>query len=153
MVWYGENNVKVESDGWNNAKYSFRYLFDGDAVDENGDPTIWHSEHIDREQTLKFTFNQPINFNRLEVKKQRDVSSSIFDQSWQSFYNNVCVVLDGDTADQLCTDTPNGGFNGVPNTDLDLITWTKLGFRKIIQYQIITTFLKTSVSLQLTFLK
>ena len=136
VIWYGEDNVEVENDsgsssGWNGATYAFSYMFDGDAVDENGDPTIWHSTiGQDKIKTLKFTFKQPINFNRLTIKKRRDVDYTPHDQSWQTHYNNVCVELDGNTAAKLCTDTPNGGFNGVPNTDLDLITWTKVGSAK-----------------------
>ena len=112
--------------------FAIEHMFDGDAVNPNGDPTVWHSDsssYQKAQQTLKFTFNQPINFDRLTIKKRRDVEDDEDDQDQQERYKNVCIVLDGNIADKLCTDTLNGGFNGVPNTDRDLITWIKVDFQ------------------------
>ena len=110
--------------------FEIDHMFDGDAVGPASDPTIWHSHQssYDEVKTLKFTFNEPINFNRLTIKKRRNLKSSTDDESRQNAYNHVCVILDGDASSKLCTNTPNGGFNGIPNPDRDLITWTKLGF-------------------------
>ena len=110
--------------------FEIEHMFDDDAVGPDDDLTIWHSEPASyyEVKTLKFTFNEPINFNRLTIKKRRNLKSSSDDESRQNAYNHVCVVLDGDTSSKLCTNTSNGGFNGIPNTDRDLITWTKLGF-------------------------
>ena len=43
------------------------------------------------------------------------------------YYKNVCLVLDDDETNQLCTDTRNGGFNGLSNTD-DYIIWNQISF-------------------------
>ena len=70
------------------------------------------------EQTLKFTFDQSIIFNRLTI--QKGVKQS-------EYYKNVCLVLDDDETNQLCTDTRNGGFNGLSNTN-DNIIWNQISF-------------------------
>ena len=108
--------------------FEIEHMFDNDERNSRGDPTVWHSapSSYNKVQTLKFTFDHPINFNRLAIRKRRDLSNSADDQSRQEAYKNVCVVLDGNSSNQVCTDTRNGGFNGVSNTDRDLIIWTKV---------------------------
>ena len=138
-IWYGENYVLIDNDsgtlgGWNGVTISIRNMFDGDAETSNGNPTMWHSEEASygKVQTLQFTFNQPINFNRLKMKKRRIINNREDDQAKQEEYKNVCVVLDDDITNKLCTDTPNGGFNGVSNPDRDSITWTKDSFANLL---------------------
>ena len=139
-IWYGENNEEmIENDsgthpGYDDEMFAIGNMFDGDAETSNGNPTMWHSDEAGygKVQTLQFTFNQPINFNRLKIKKRRIMNNHEDDQAKQEEYKNVCVVFDDDITNKLCTDTPNGGFNGVSNPDRDSITWTKDSFANLL---------------------
>ena len=79
--------------------------------------SIWHS-HRDAYatvQTLTINFFDPVDFDNLEIKKR----SSASDSRSPTAYLNVCLVLDKDLGNQLCTDQQKG----FSDSDNDNIQW------------------------------
>ena len=62
---------------------------------------------------MTFCVQTPINFKMLTIQKRKD--------RWFKKYLNVCLVLDGNTNDQMCTNTPDGFYNDAS----PFITWYK----------------------------
>jgi len=62
-------------------------------------------------------FQKPINFAMLHIRKRQDGS----EHGWTRRYFNVCLVLNGQTTDEMCTNTPDG-FN---HDHSPFITWCK----------------------------
>ena len=61
------------------------------------------------------THNQEINFQQLKIKKQTN------NQLQSDAYLNVCLVLDDDIVNQLCTDETKG----FSHSDQESIIWDK----------------------------
>ena len=59
------------------------------------------------------THHQEINFQQLKIKKRTD------NQLQSDAYLNVCLVLDNDIVNQLCTDETKG----FSDSDQESITW------------------------------
>ena len=82
-VWYGEDNVVIENNSGTHGPccgetFAIEHMFDNDVRNSRGDPTVWHSatSSYHNVQTLKFTFDHSINFNRLAIRKRRDLRNS-----------------------------------------------------------------------------
>ena len=79
--------------------------------------SIWHS-HRDAYatvQTLTINFFDPVDFDNLKIKKR----SAVSDSRSPTAYLNVCLVLDNDVDNQLCTDQQKG----FADSDNDNIQW------------------------------
>ena len=108
---------------WNHD-FKVEYMFDGN------DGTGWHSanrfEQVAKTMRVdfrvwfenlgkisQFIIQRPIDFVMLTVRKRKECCLKR--------YLNVCLVLNGNTSDQMCTNTPDG-FN---NDSSPFITWYK----------------------------
>ena len=81
--------------------------------DENSN-SFWHP--INRwnfVKTLTFKFFDPINFQYLRILRRRDAGAV-------NALLDVCLVLHGDTTDELCTDQAKG----FSNSDDESVQWT-----------------------------
>ena len=121
-VWHGERSIatyETDSGEWSN-EYSLVNMFDDESTVE----TIWHSSQTKQNtvQTLTFKFFNAIVFQYLKLRKWTYSPAA-------NAYLNVCLVLDDDIANQLCTDQPKG----FSDSDGDGIQWTlpKNNVRKV----------------------
>ena len=72
---------------------------------------------------LSFIFQKPIEIFSLTILKRMNCCST------GDRYNNVCLVLDGNTENEICTNS-NSGFD---NQTSDWITWHIKARGKLIQ--------------------
>ena len=84
-------------------------MFDSD------DMTDWHSNKQYKMSTkkLEITFVNRVNFNKITIMRTQS--------TWDNRYKNVCLVIDNNIENVLCTDSDTG-FNGVNS---EFITWQK----------------------------
>ena len=126
-VWYGDSDIATVSNksGILDENFKVENMFD-----ENAD-TSWHSAarytHLAKTMRVDFKvcnisfwgydrynfIQKPIDFVMLTIRKRKDCC---FER-----YLNVCLVLNEDESDQLCTNTPDG-FN---DDKSPFITWYK----------------------------
>ena len=66
---------------------------------------------------MNFLFQTPINFHMISIRKRFDWKH----EHVAKRYFNVCLVLNENIGDQMCTNTPDG-FN---NDSSKYITWCK----------------------------
>ena len=81
---------------------------------DSSDFTYWESGG---KATIEIHFFTSIKFEKLTILKKRD---DLYKEKTRDNYLNVCLVLDENTNDQLCTTKVNG-FDG----DTHSITWEK----------------------------
>ena len=117
-VWHGENDIASFKNtagiaGTQNTALS--NLFDDSIY------SFFMSNHNlnnDPEKHLLVTFNEAINFQAVSLHKRvtmgGDEDGTIISPQQNccyagtSTFNNVCLVLDGDIENQMCTDAPWG---------------------------------------------
>jgi len=131
-VWYGETDIamyKTNAGSWhkgtglNDDVPDLLSMFDNDPL------TMWHN-HKNNEENLKIVaiiFKEPINFTGLTIQKRNPTDCP---QKCNDRYLNVCLVLDSNTDDAICTDTTRG-FSGFESSQF--ITWsqTKAGVKRV----------------------
>jgi len=119
LVWQGDpyiatitNNGGEYNDGMNWNKYQVWNMFDSDIH------TMWHSAHEKRTQrkSMAVTFKQPIKFTEISIVKRQDCCADR--------YKNVCLVLDDNVQERLCTDADYGFANS--NQYSNTITWKNI---------------------------
>ena len=118
-TWHGETGIAsyaTDSGIWHVALDGFmpnlQNMFDDEASE-----SIWHS-HLDSYatvRTLTINFHEEIDFEYLKIKKR----SAASDSRSPTAYLNVCLVLDNDITNQLCTDQQKG----FSDSDNDNINW------------------------------
>lgn len=111
-IWYGDSKIAQvlnQAGVYGRAEnHGTRKMFDNDPY------TIWHSDDVFkyRPKIIGIEFKHSMTFNSLTIQKRQDCC--------QDRYNNVCLVLDGDVENQICTAT-KFGFGGM---DEQNIKWT-----------------------------
>ena len=116
-VWHGETNIAsytTDSGVWDSGDdYALKNMFDDESS-----LSIWHSNRDARGtvRTLTITFSSPIDFKHLQIMKR----SHSEHPDYNVIYADVCVVLDSDEDNQLCT-TEGKGF---PDSDEVHVIWT-----------------------------
>jgi len=112
LVWNGQTSIAkiINEAGIGDKNSGLEKMFDGNHN------THWHScpGFIDKPKSIKIEFTNPINFVMLKIRKRMDPNCT-------KRYFNVCLVLDGQIDDQMCTNTPDGFNNDIS----PLITWYK----------------------------
>ena len=108
MTWHGEKEVAtiVSSTGFKPGM-DLRNLFDFD------DMTDWHSGSGQSTKRLEITFINRINFVEIAILRTQS--------KWDDRYKDVCLVIDNDENNDLCTDSMLG-FSDVKS---EYITWKK----------------------------
>ena len=118
-VWHGETDIAsyaTDSGVWDGAIDGFKPILEN-MFDDEASESIWHSS-LDSKgsvQTLAINFHEPIDFEYLKIKKR----SAASDSRSPTAYLNVCLVLDNDITNQLCTDQQKG----FSHSDNDNIQW------------------------------
>ena len=114
-VWHGETNIatySTDSGQWSDD-FALSKMFD----DENS-LSLWHSHQnaIGTVRTLTIAFSSPIDFQHLQIMKRSHTEHPDYALGWF----NVCLVLDNDEANQLCTTE----LKGFPDSDEVYVIWT-----------------------------
>ena len=118
-VWHGETDIAsyaTDSGVWHEVLHgsmpNLENMFDDEASE-----SIWHSDlnSSGSVQTLTINFHEQIDFEYLKIKKR----SAASDSRSPTAYLNVCLVLDNDITNQLCTDQQKG----FSHSDNDNIQW------------------------------
>ena len=114
-VWHGETDIATyETDSGyyqNDNIYRLENMFDDETS-----LSIWHSHTHHAVQTLTINFLSAIDFQHLQIMKRSYTEHSMYITA----YLNVCLVLNNDEVNQLCTDEQKG----FADSDNDYIIWT-----------------------------
>lgn len=119
LVWSGEERlatISTNAGSWDHGKWNqggeLKHMFDEDPK------TFWHcrQDFLNKTKIIKIEFKQPINFNLVMIRKRMDPKWNCAKRHF-----NICLVLNEDIENQLCTNTPDG-FN---NDSSNYITWCK----------------------------
>ena len=131
-VWHGETDIaSYETDsGEFNSGTGLERMFDDESSG-----TIWQSSPsaFTKVKTLTITFINPIYFQSLKIRKH--TNHDAFDEA-KNAYSNICLVLNNDITNQLCTDQPKG-FSHSDDENVqwilptDIVTKVQLVFRYI----------------------
>ena len=134
LVWNGQADIATVVNEAGIYKENGRDFSVENMFDENPN-TCWHSQNQNGPHTIKIFlkvsvncqkgwiwfstwwilgFQKPINFLMLKIRKRMEDLCTLR-------YNHVCLVLNGNEMDQMCTNTPSG-FNNDPSP---FITWYK----------------------------
>ena len=123
QVWHGESDIATitSNAGQYNEKYGVENMFDDDYSDDTQvlwAGTYWFSDsnHKFFPKPIVIEFAQAVQFHELTILKR------LFHEN---VYSDVCLVLNNDVDNALCTDSPFG-FEGVNDKDSRFITWRKL---------------------------
>ena len=116
-VWHGDTNIATyETDGGiydNSDLYALDNMFDDESSS-----SIWHSHDNTWNTVFSLTINflSPIDFQHLKIMKRPYNEHPNYATAWL----NVCLVLDNDEANQLCTDEQKG----FSDSDNENVIWT-----------------------------
>ena len=112
-TWHGDESVATieNPDGYydeNGVSHPESYMFDSDLNTHFASP-LNYADHV-----ISFVFKSQIQFEWLTIgtKGYNDPLK---------WYENLCLVLDDDISDKLCTDSNNPRFDGKKSS----ITWIK----------------------------
>ena len=110
-IWHGEADVAFfEQSGGKNGNAYVRNLFDDDLN------SFFMSDRdtVAEVKELRTTFKKPVFFNKVTIHKRTDVPFAYKEGVPQcciagmSQYKNVCLVINNDEDNQLCTDDNYG---------------------------------------------
>ena len=123
QVWHGESDVATitSNAGQYDETYGVENMFDDDYSDDSQvlwRGTYWFSDPNQKvlPKPIAIEFAEPIQFHELTILKR------LFHEN---VYKNVCLILNSDVDNELCTDSPFG-FDGANDKDSRFITWRKL---------------------------
>ena len=131
-VWHGESDIATVTSKAGEFTYSrpligftptygVDQMFDDDYSDDKQQiqaGTYWMSERGMKNlpKPIVIEFAEPIQFHELRILKK------VF---YENTYNNVCLFLNNDVDNEICTDW-SYGFRGVNDRHSRIITWRKL---------------------------
>ena len=121
QVWHGDSDIATitSNAGEYREDYDLSQMFDDDYVGRTARmETFWMSELAMKSlpKPIVIEFDEPIQFHELTILKR------VF---YEIAYLNVCLILNNDVDNELCTDS-RYGFAGVNDKDSRFITWRKL---------------------------
>ena len=122
-IWHGQTDIatySTDSGEYSDANGPGYWALDNMFDDENKE-SIWHSSNNAKGtvQTLTISFLSPIHFEHLKIKKRLYFKGQI-DPDYNLAWLNVCLVLNNDVANQLCTNEQKG----FSDSDQDDVIWT-----------------------------
>ena len=116
LVWYGESEIATLTNNAGEWPPGAGYTFVIGNMFDNDPSTFWHSgkDKAHAPKSIVIDFKEPMQFQELTIRRRGQFNDR---------YENVCLVLNDDTDNELCTDAKTG-FSGAEDL-LPFITWRK----------------------------